>query len=117
MEKSGKAEFKVFGKKHTVSWNKPSEKPTTRAPEKTDKRTSASTKTSSSSCSARNRKRAPALRTRTITRVIIQDGYNAPVVRACNGALYPQACLHYASVFNAEANIANDRPTCTAAAL
>ncbi|SPQ21515.1 573ac707-bdbf-4043-aed7-ea8e4da8fe9b [Thermothielavioides terrestris] len=112
IEKAGKAEFKVFGKKHTLTWDKPTQKPTTRAPPKTD-HTTASTKTASS-CS--RKKRQVDFRTRTITREIHEEAWNAPVVRQCNGALYPQACLHYASVFQAEDQIDNSRLSCTAKA-
>lgn len=59
VEKEGQAEFKVFGKKHTLSMNKPTEKPSaTRPPESSH----SSAKTSSSCPRQPNRgleKRAP----------------------------------------------------------
>jgi chitinase len=108
VEKEGKAEFKVFGKEHTLSWDKPTQKPTSRKPESTH--TSASIK-SESSCKLN--KRAPDLKTETIERRIETDAYNAPIIRNCNFGLYPQACWHYASVIANERIFANSELTCT----
>jgi chitinase len=95
IEKEGKAEFKVFGKEHTLSYHKPTEKPTeTRPPESTHE--SASEKTSSS-CVA-NEKRA-GFRATSTTTTITQSVYPT-TVRTCYGDRWPQACLHYRSVIN-----------------
>ena len=110
MEKEGDAEFKVFGKEHSLSFNKPTEKPTTRPSESAH--TSASTK--SESCEI-NKKRAVALRTDTRWRNIDSTSYTV-TTRVCNGANYPQACLHYSSVIAVQPNIGS-RLTCTTKAL
>lgn len=115
VEKEGKAEFKVFGKKQSLSFSKPSEKPTTRAPESTH--TPASTKTDASSCSLVKKRVNPGnLKTDTIERQYDSTEANAPVTRYCNGLLYPQACWHYSSVIDHEAHV-HSRLQCTSKAL
>lgn len=108
VEKEGKAEFKVFGKEHSLSWDKPTEKPTSRPPESTH--SEASTK-SESTCKLD--KRAPDLRTETRESRIERTTTNPPILRNCDFALYPQACWHYASVIAHEGIFNNAEFTCT----
>lgn len=109
VEKEGKAEFKVFGKKESLSWSKPTQKPTTRKPESTH--TSASTKSDASSCSVAKRlmpRVDPAsLRTDTITSQYDATETNPPIRRTCDGLLYPQACFHYSSVIDKEVRVSS----------
>ncbi|KAF2022761.1 glycoside hydrolase, partial [Setomelanomma holmii] len=105
VEKEGKAEFKVFGKKHTISMNsgKPSE---TRAPE--SKHTSAKTSSDSwTSCSSKAAPRAdeprPKRQCRRPEKHIVRtialedvDTNTKDVNLDC--ANNPQPCLHYRSV-------------------
>ncbi|KAL8726295.1 MAG: hypothetical protein Q9166_006797 [cf. Caloplaca sp. 2 TL-2023] len=95
IEKEGKAEFKVFGKKHTISLDKSSKLPVTRPP-----KSSHDPEPTSSACN----KRAPnCRRTTTITepREPIRTEHPG-IVRNCNGAAWPQACQHYSSVIDGE---------------
>lgn len=110
VEKEGKAEFKVFGKEHTITYDKPTEKPTSRPPESTH--TPASTK-SETTCQA-NKKR---INLRTDTRAKQYDNYDYVTTRrTCDGVAYPQACWHYSSVIEVEPEV-NSLLTCTDKAL
>ncbi|KAH5753411.1 hypothetical protein HBI88_215530 [Parastagonospora nodorum] len=119
VEKEGKAEFKVFGKKHTLSLNsdKPSE---TRAPE--SKHTSAKTSSSSwTSCSSKAAPRADEPRpkrqcrvddvhiTRTVT---VQDAVVAPRLVDLDCVKNSQPCLHYSSLIRHHPGMSYDINTC-----
>jgi len=111
IEKEGKAEFKVFGKEHTLSFDKPTETPSeTRPPESTHE--SASEKTSSS-CAA-NKKR---VNLRVIsTTTVVTESVESTTTRTCYGNLWPQACLHYSSVIRRDP-VQYGHITCTDPAL
>ena len=95
IEKEGKAEFKVFGKKKTLSFDKPTDKPSeTRPPQSSH----TSPKTSStSSCAAGNKRAGRCLRPATIYETTTSDVLSA-TTRTCRGDQYTQACFHYRSV-------------------
>ncbi|KAL8788604.1 MAG: hypothetical protein Q9195_007199 [Heterodermia aff. obscurata] len=95
IEKEGKAEFKVFGKKHTLSFDKPTEKPRTRPPQSSH----SSPKTSSTSSCAAGNKRAPCLRASTTYETTTSDVLQR-TTRTCSGNQYTQACFHYRSVIS-----------------
>lgn len=106
IEKEGSAEFKVFGKKHTLSMNKPTDKPSaTRPPESSH----SPAKTSSDSCGQQpkfvKRMARPCRKKIITTTTSIEDGVSAVAsVADCNGlGGAAQACLHYSSVINAHA--------------
>ncbi|KAI0467970.1 glycosyl hydrolases family 18-domain-containing protein [Xylaria cf. heliscus] len=94
VEKEGKAEFKVFGKEHTLSFDKPKTTAKSRPPS-----SSHSKESTSSDCSS---KRAPCLRH------LSTFSANRPITtlhpgimdRNCDGHQWPQACQHYESVIN-----------------
>ncbi|KAL8826184.1 MAG: hypothetical protein Q9191_003962 [Dirinaria sp. TL-2023a] len=96
IEKEGKAEFKVFGKKHTLSLDQRSDLPETRPP-----KSSHDPEPTSSACN----KRAP--NCKRVTKVtsarqpIITEHPGIPP-RVCDGARWPQACQHYSSVIHTE---------------
>ncbi|OBT58504.1 hypothetical protein VE04_01213 [Pseudogymnoascus sp. 24MN13] len=99
IEKEGSAEFKIFGKEHTISgFEKPTEKPkNTRASE--SEHSTASDK-ASSSCALNAR---VALRDATSSNI---HETSTVVVnrRVCDGSgPYAQACLHYSSVISRNA--------------
>ncbi|OBT76329.1 hypothetical protein VF21_03328 [Pseudogymnoascus sp. 05NY08] len=99
IEKEGSAEFKIFGKEHTISgFEKPTEKPkSSRASE--SEHSTASDKTSSS-CALNAR---VALRDATSSNI---HETSTVVVnrRVCDGSgPYAQACLHYSSVISRNA--------------
>lgn len=112
VEKEGKAEFKVFGKQHTLRINEPTKKPSkTRPP--TSPHTSA--KTSSDSCPAPARaavKRMPkACRQITkyeTTRTSYVSG--KVITKTCSAGAFEQPCLHYKSVVRRNAGY--DTLTC-----
>ncbi|CZR67060.1 uncharacterized protein PAC_16959 [Phialocephala subalpina] len=111
IEKEGKAEFKVFGKKHTLDMNKPTDKPKESRPPKS----SHSSAKTSSECprQPKHAKRAagapaPACNAKKIVTVTTKISDEAPAAvgeLACqysgdikkNGG---QACLHYSSVMS-----------------
>ena len=99
VEKEGKAEFKVFGKKHTLSFNKPTEKPSKTRPSESSH---TSAKTSSDSCPGPGglEKRMPRPCRQTTTSHVTHNAYVAGNVvdRTCDVGLYSQPCLHYRSV-------------------
>lgn len=98
IEKEGKAEFKVFGKKHSLSMDKPTVKPSSvsRPPETSHNPPRTTTK--DDSCSIKGRgldKRVNCLKpvtsyTETINRY-------QTITKTCSGARWPQACFHYSS--------------------
>lgn len=97
IEKEGKAEFKVFGKKHTLSLDKPAVKPSSisRPPRKSHDPPKTTTK--ADSCRIKGRgleKRGSNCRepVYTATTTIYQT-----VVKTCVGKRWPQACYHYSS--------------------
>lgn len=95
IEKEGKAEFKVFGKKHTLSMDKSSKLPTTRPPSSSHKPES-----TSSACNKRvpNCRRAfPVTSAKQPIRTV-----HPGTTRGCNGAVWPQVCQHYSSVIERE---------------
>jgi len=116
IEKEGKAEFKVFGKKHTLSMGEPSEKPEDRPP----KTSHDSAKTSSKdSCTKPPERRGLEERMdcrKTVTSY--SDGptseiYDRHVVE-CPLAQYPQACQHYSSAIRYAGNPEFNPVTCSA---
>ncbi len=99
VEKEGKAEFKVFGKKHTLSLNRPTDKPSsTRPPESSHSKA----KTSSDSCPAPAKavKRMPKACRRITVRETTRTEYVSGNVipRTCDAAVNEQPCMHYNSV-------------------
>ncbi|KAI0437933.1 family 18 glycosyl hydrolase [Xylaria telfairii] len=102
VEKEGKAVFKVFGKKHTLTLNKPTATRESRPPASSH----SPAKTSRSTC-PRNGKRADCepdnrVHTTEITR-IADEFQQAPVRILCDGSpnlpnSHPQACLNYHSI-------------------
>ncbi|TEY30754.1 hypothetical protein BOTCAL_0847g00030 [Botryotinia calthae] len=106
IEKEGSAEFKVFGKKHTLSMNKPTDKPSaTRPPE-----SSHSPAKTESSCPRVPKRdlegRAPACANKkhvtVTTKISDASGVVKPFVCTYAGGNQAggQACLHYSSVIN-----------------
>lgn len=94
IEKEGKAEFKVFGKKKTLSLGSPTAKPPeTRPPPKSH----TSPKTSETSSCAGGKKRAPCLRVETQWGTTTSD-ILPRTTKTCSGNQYTQACFHYQSV-------------------
>jgi chitinase len=98
VEKEGKAEFKIFGKKHTLSWDKPTSKPPeTRPPTTSHPPPKTSTKDSCTS------KRGLGLDKRACGRITTTEytATAAPIYttipKVCDGGRWPQACMHYSS--------------------
>ena len=116
IEKEGKAEFKVFGKKHTLSMDKPTKKPTeTRPPTTSHDPPKTSTKDDSCSIKARNLdERAPAGNCmKPVTSYTATTTQYQTVEKICPGEKWPQACMHYSSVIR-EANRHDFNPvTCS----
>ncbi|KAF2649566.1 glycoside hydrolase family 18 protein, partial [Lophiostoma macrostomum CBS 122681] len=111
VEKEGKAEFKVFGKKHTLSMN--SGKPSmTRAPE--SKHTSAKTSSSTwTSCSSKVQPRVGEPRPKRQCRRNEKNVVRTTAIEEVNGdvkntdlncAENPQPCLHYRSIIRHNPN-------------
>ncbi|KAI4600107.1 hypothetical protein KJ359_001209 [Pestalotiopsis sp. 9143b] len=103
VEKEGKAVFKVFGKKHTISFDKPTATPRSRPP-----KSSHTPATTRSTC-PRNQPRGkradcePDAVHVTIVTEVHDDFVNAPAPRRidCDGSDavgHPQACLNYHSI-------------------
>lgn len=92
IEKEGSAEFKVFGKKKTLSFDEPTATAEDRPPESSHE--SAKTK-SSSSCQAEE-KRAGVRGAATTT--TYSSSTTSEVYKTCDFGLYPQPCAHYSSV-------------------
>jgi chitinase len=97
IEKEGKAEFKVFGKKHSLSFDKPTEKPTSTRPPKSSH---TSPKTSADKSCKNKRKRANGC----LKDVTLYDKGTTRLpdttTLTCDGGRYPQACLHYSSAIH-----------------
>lgn len=116
IEKEGKAEFKVFGKKHTLTMDKPSTKPTqTRPP--TTSHESPKTSSQDNSCSVKARdlgERAPAANCmKPVTSYTASTTLYTTITKTCNGERWPQACFHYSSAIR-EANRPGFNPvTCS----
>ncbi|KAG6986626.1 hypothetical protein G7Y79_00075g098980 [Physcia stellaris] len=112
IEKEGKAEFKVFGKKHTLSMNQPTTKPTaTRPPPKSHETPKSSTE---NKCNLKARgveRRAPCNNDKTeytATTTLYQT-----IQKVCDVGKYGQACFHYRSAIR-EANDPRFNPvTCS----
>ncbi|KAK8097736.1 uncharacterized protein PG998_013222 [Apiospora kogelbergensis] len=103
VEKEGKAVFKVFGKKHTITMDKPTATRRSRPPESSH----SSVKTSRSACPRSGRKRAdcePDNRHHTTGITQITDHFqDSPNAIICDGnpnlpQSHPQACLNYHSI-------------------
>ncbi|KAI9730799.1 MAG: hypothetical protein M1818_008079 [Claussenomyces sp. TS43310] len=98
IEKEGKAEFKVFGKKKTLSLATKTEPVSTRPPPSSHSPLS----TSSANCKradgadncGRPQRDGPPIYESTSSTTIEP----APTVSVCRGANWPQPCLHYSSV-------------------
>ena len=98
IEKEGKAEFKVFGKKHTLSMNQPSEKPTETRPPMSSHETPKSS-TDNNACTVKARdldKRANCMR--PVTSYTATTTHYETTEKVCVGGRWPQACFHYSSV-------------------
>ncbi|KAI1382677.1 family 18 glycosyl hydrolase [Hypoxylon trugodes] len=100
VEKEGKAVFKVFGKKHTLTLDKPSATRESRPPESSHTRA----KTSSDSC-PKNMKRADCIKPlhKTTITEIVDNFRQPPDPIICDGddslpLSHPQACLNYRSI-------------------
>ena len=102
IEKEGKAEFKVFGKKHTLSMNQPSVKPSaTRPPPKSHETPKTSTESNACSLKARGLEKRATCNDKTeftATKTLYQT-----VQKTCDVGRYKQACFHYQSAIR-EAN-------------
>jgi chitinase len=97
VEKEGKAEFKIFGKKHTLSMDKPTSKPETRPPSSSHPPPKTSTKDScNSKRGLRLEKRACGRITKTEYTGADQTNYQT-TRKVCDGGRWPQACMHYSS--------------------
>lgn len=111
IEKEGKAEFKVFGKKHTLSFDEPEKPPETRPPK--------SSHTSLSTCQPDgNVKRGKASKAckkpdetlyKTIQPIVTE---HPAFERKCLGNVWPQACLHYSSVIRVNGPATYNPLTC-----
>jgi chitinase len=103
IEKSGKAEFKVFGKKHSLSMDKPTATKESRPPESSH----SSAKTSSCGNSAKRADNGgfcdPQFNKRVTTAIV--DDFD-PVIHPILCNAYGQACYNYRSVANLGANFA-----------
>ncbi|KAI1080829.1 glycoside hydrolase [Whalleya microplaca] len=115
IEKTGKAEFKVFGKKHTLSIDKPSGTPTIRRPPESSHPPA---KTSSDACPQVPNKRdldarAGRCRETHVTRTIaIEDSQGTIKVVNIDCAANPQPCLHYNSIIRNHPNINYRKTPC-----
>lgn len=101
IEKEGKAEFKVFGKKHNLSMDKPTVKPSrvSRPPMTSHKPPKTTTKDDSCSIKGRDiEKRGNCLRPTTVYTATTTT--YSTVMKVCDGARWPQACYHYSSAAN-----------------
>ncbi|KAI4172482.1 MAG: hypothetical protein LQ343_003572 [Gyalolechia ehrenbergii] len=111
IEKAGKAEFKVFGKKHTLSLDKPSVKPSATRPPASSHETPKSS-TDDKACTLNKR----ALEKRglcAITKYTATTTLYQTVSKECDGGKWPQACFHYQSAIR-EANRPDFNPvTCS----
>ncbi|KAI5244028.1 glycoside hydrolase [Aureobasidium subglaciale] len=113
IEKEGKAEFKVFGKKHTLSFDKPTKKPSeTRPP--TSSHDSPKTKTDDS-C-PNNRKRNDCDRPERGDVTTYDKGTTTlytTLTRVCDGERWPQACMHYSSAIRNHVGAGFNPVTCS----
>ncbi|KAI1171673.1 hypothetical protein F4777DRAFT_593675 [Nemania sp. FL0916] len=111
IEKEGKAEFKVFGKKHSVAFTKPSKtvlRPprSSHPPVKTSSCPASANPARNLTGSANPRARAGCKRKRTVTvsKVTTEIALTSTVMKDpinCAGdSDYPEACRHYRSVIN-----------------
>lgn len=105
IEKEGKAVFKVFGKEHSLKMDKPTAKPTSRAPPSSHPPPKSTSK--DDSCP---RKRADCKKT-TTAYTATTTSYQT-VVKVCKGDSWPQACFHYSSA--AARNPSFNPVTCSA---
>ena len=99
IEKEGKAEFKVFGKKHTLSFNQPKKPPQTRPPPSSHEKPKTSSQPGGCSRGrGKLRKRAPCNHYTTFTAVTTTTVLDSS--RTCVARRWPQACWHYSSVIH-----------------
>jgi hypothetical protein len=105
IEKEGKAEFKIFGKKHTLSMDKPTAKPSkTRPPESSH--TKPHTSTNDCDIAARDLNgRAPAPKCNKPVTSYVVTAYNdknfpATKKMVCDFNVLNQACMNYASIID-----------------
>ena len=98
IEKECKAEFKVFGKKHTLSMDQPKEKPTGARPPKSS-HTEPKTSSEDNGCNVKAR----GLEERVDNCLPPKTEYTATTIipqttrKVCDGGRWPQACFHYRS--------------------
>ncbi|OBT81990.1 hypothetical protein VE02_09311 [Pseudogymnoascus sp. 03VT05] len=94
IEKEGSAEFKIFGKEHTISgFEKPTEKPTATRPSESEHSTAGDKTSSSCPLGARIGLRDASSTSVHETSTVVVNR------RVCDGSgVYAQACLHYSSV-------------------
>ncbi|KAI0418524.1 family 18 glycosyl hydrolase [Xylaria grammica] len=112
IEKAGKAEFKVFGKKHTLSYDKPSTTKQSRPP--TSSHSSAKTSSCAKTANSKNRKRAdngdycdPQFNKVVTTEIVDDFDVRANPIGQIDcdpGDNYPQACMNYQSISRGNAN-------------
>jgi chitinase len=102
IEKEGSAEFKVFGKEHTISgFEKPTETPKATRPSESEHSTASDKSSSSCPLAARVAPRDATLSSIHSTSTVAVNA------RICDGGIlggqYAQACLHYRSVISRNA--------------
>lgn len=112
IEKEGKAEFKVFGKKHTLSMDKPSEKPTETRPPATSHETP-KTSTQSNACNLKARGLEKRAGCNDVTRYTATATLYQTIPKVCTGIRWPQACFHYQSAIAAANNPRFNPVTCS----
>lgn len=116
IEKEGKAEFKVFGKEHSLSMDKPTVKPSETRPPMSSHTTP---KTSTSSCNSVNARdlelfrRAPNCGLKDVTSYTATTTHYTTIRKVCDGGSWPQACMHYSSVIREYNNPAFNPVTCS----
>jgi len=112
IEKEGKAEFKIFGKKHTLSMDKPSEKPTETRPPGTSHETP-KTSTQSNACNLKARGLEKRAGCNDLTRYTDTTTFYQTIAKVCTGKDYTQACFHYQSAIKAANNPRFNPVTCS----
>ena len=115
IEKEGKAEFKVFGKEHTLSIGEPTEKPETRPPRSSH--SSAKTSTQDQCTRAPEARDLDKRMNCNRKTVVCYTGVTSTVYDRheveCPVGVYPQACQHYSSAIKYANNPAFNPVTCS----
>lgn len=126
IEKEGKAEFKIFGKKHSLSMGEPTKKPETRPPSSSHDKPSTSSKNDQCTRTVKGRsletekasldkRRAEACSPITSWEGVDSEVYDRSPqnTKLCTISRHPQACLHYRSVISAAGNQRFNPVTCS----